>query len=951
MNAQLEALKKRLKSGNVSLGTAYDNLAKIAQAAPELRHEVFDVYKTALASKKNNNNSLNTAYYTLANIAKASPKLGNEVLQAYKIAVVSEENDGTSLKTAYDFLADIIKHAPELGQEIIETYKIALAAKNNSNYSLNTAYDVLAGITYDSPELGHKIFEVYKTALASEKNNSDSLQTIYECLANIVQPLPELRHEIMETYKIAMTSDKNDGSSLQIAYVYLAHFTKILPKLGNEVLEAYKVAVVSEKNDINSLQTLYQSLTETAKSNPEFSREIFEIYKTALASDKNDNDSLQNSCQILVETVKDFPELSPGIAEAALQSLEYYDKNDDSYDNDYDDDYDYDYDYNDNDDYDYDDDTHTLPQILPSCKQPYFILLKNCMKHCKLENLADFSQHQTELKIAHNARFCSDKELLYALQTYDIDKLADMKFMPQQRCMNVLIGSVAKEEKIDDKEAMKYRQTENEAVNKLVENNRDWLIPASFKAAELFGCYFPAYLKRTQGFLSTHDAVYWLPEKMSQKKNDSFARFLQNNIIYDTQEGIKKCRPLSELSIISQNWEELKPEEEKLKYKDILAICKSRKYKNQKFDAFAIEAAKWGIPEADYSNCEDIYKAGLMVPEPFDSSKEFKFGKYTGRFLPRDDVRTGFFGGYTDCCQHFKGVGHSCAISTVKDPYSQLFVIENDNGKIIGGSWVWENTEGKYREACFDNIEAIGEYQSNPVVNKIYEMAGRYLGEEANCRHVTIGLGYQDADTSKYKETKAIPLPSLYHEQYSDANSQVLLYENRKATPLDKSQESQRYIRDVCFLDINNMDLISEKCFPDSDRQLQTSENMSGLVLVDKDKGVVGYCLYDENAHTIDDMAVLPEYRKDKNASSMKLFGEMMRRVKNIGGEWTAELRDKTTYRFMQAMQKRGLVESETLGIDHEMSDGSKVYEVRFKPVTDKQQSGNNLRVKNRENC
>ena len=35
----------------------------------------------------------------------------------------------------------------------------------------------------------------------------------------------------------------------------------------------------------------------------------------------------------------------------------------------------------------------------------------------------------------------------------------------------------------------------------------------------------------------------------------------------------------------------------------------------------------------------------------------------------------------------------------------------------------------------------------------------------------------------------------------------------------------------------------------------------------------------------------------------------------------------------MEIMQKRGLVEAQTLGIDHEMSDGSKVYEVKFRPL------------------
>ena len=78
-------------------------------------------------------------------------------------------------------------------------------------------------------------------------------------------------------------------------------------------------------------------------------------------------------------------------------------------------------------------------------------------------------------------------------------------------------------------------------------------------------------------------------------------------------------------------------------------------------------------------------------------------------------------------------------------------------------------------------------------------------------------------------------------------------------------------------------------------------------------------------------MAVLPEYRTDKNASSRRLLGEMVRKVREIGGEWSAELRDETSFRYMKAMQERGLVEMKTHGVDHTKDDGSEVYSVTFK--------------------
>lgn len=590
-------------------------------------------------------------------------------------------------------------------------------------------------------------------------------------------------------------------------------------------------------------------------------------------------------------------------------------------------------------------------------KQDVYSILKLCMKHLSLEEtIAKYPEIEQDLRVAHKGRFASGVEFRYALEHFDKAKLTDsMIFSAQQRVMNVIVSTSAQENGISKEEALAFRKSDAlKTVKDYMRNNNDWLIPASFKGAVIFKEYFPAYIKTIQNHnqknpkdkLSIHDAVYWLPEPMSKEANERFSQFIQRNIIYQTvdENGKHKMvhRPLSELKIIAQNWKalenKLQNQEEnteinKLKYNDVLSICMSVKYKDQRNDIFAVEAAKHGVSESQYHNCEDIYLAGLKVPEPFDSKKEFKEGKYTGRFLPREDPRTLFFGDYTNCCQHYGGVGHSCTVSTVKHPFSQLFVIEDGQGKIIAGSWTWENTEDKYREVCFDNIESLGELSSRPELNKIYEQAGEYLTKEQNCHKVTIGLGYQDADVSKYSSTEAVPLPKLYGEGYSDARSQVLLAENPNAKPLDKSQESQRYIRDVCFLDIDAMDKISYAVFPDGDKQLQAPDNMAGFVIEDREKGVVGYCLYDKEEKSIYDMAVLPEYRTDKNASSRKLFAEMMRTINQEGGEWSAEMRDKTTLRYLEIMAERGLVKFEKHGVDHTMSDGSQVVAVTFTPI------------------
>ena len=382
-----------------------------------------------------------------------------------------------------------------------------------------------------------------------------------------------------------------------------------------------------------------------------------------------------------------------------------------------------------------------------------FRMAAACLKQMKPEEVRAQYPDQAELIDAvYKARFCDEKEKNFLLDHYSLKDIGQMNLSAQQRCKNILVGMLAQENKLEP--AKNWRT--DEASVKLYQDNQDWIIPASFKAEQIFGCYFPSYMKQTVPYFGVHDSVSWLPADLTPENAETFRSFIGNNIIYATQDGEKHARPMNELMIISKNWNSLKPEEKKGKYKDVLSVCMSRKYKDRTCGAFAAEAAKHGVPEYEYKNCEDIYLSGLGVPEPFDSSKTYQFGKYTGRFVTRDDVRTGFFGDYTNCCQHFGGVGDACAVSTVKDPYSQLFVIEDDKGRIIAGSWAWENKEGKYRDVCFDNIESIGEDRRTEMLNRIYEMAAKDLCETQNCRKVTIGLGYQDADTSKYQQTEAI---------------------------------------------------------------------------------------------------------------------------------------------------------------------------------------------------
>ena len=481
-------------------------------------------------------------------------------------------------------------------------------------------------------------------------------------------------------------------------------------------------------------------------------------------------------------------------------------------------------------------------------------------------------------------------------------------------------------------------------LKRFYDDRKDWLVRGSVALSQVFGKTFPDYLRKTKEHINTHDAVYWLPTNLTPKKNSSLAAFLHKNIIYSDTNGKKLLRNLEELEVIAKNWEGLKPEEENQTFRGVLNICRSRKYDNQKSLEFAGEAAKWGVDSSKYQRYENIYLAGKNVPEPFDRNIVFEVNGLKGRFLPRDDVRAGFFGNYTGCCQHFDGAGSACAISSIKDPFSQCFVIENSRGEIVAGSWVWENKvpfkndkdEVKtYRTATFDNIEAKQSYSDHDSdFAEIYMQVGQYLSHK-NYRKVTIGKGGSDISLSKFPSTDAISLPKGYTD-YSDANSQVLLSENVNAMPINE-KEGRIYISGASQDDISSLETVAKKCFPDGSQDVSIpDENPQAFILRDIDKGIVGYVIYSNEEKYISDMAVLPEYRKDENMSSKKLLDAMMNHIAIEGGEWNADLRDKTSLVYMLLQAKRGVAKITNFNEieEYTMSGGDKVYNTKFEFVS-----------------
>ena len=529
-------------------------------------------------------------------------------------------------------------------------------------------------------------------------------------------------------------------------------------------------------------------------------------------------------------------------------------------------------------------------------------------------------------------------------------------------------------------------------VREQYRESRVWIAQSAVRCMQCYGGDYPRFFNRIaehnisvnkaiyegkpnvsqNDIINVHDALYWLPDNLGKKDRQSFKEFVDKYLFYKDENKISRHRDFSEFESVAKAWSSLSKEDREMDYDYIVNTIQARKYTDCKYLKFGRVAKECLVPDYDYKRLEKIYEQGLQVPELIDSTKRFrriydeaeekpelinskdrfKPGTLVGRFLPRDDPRALFFGKYTYCCQHYNGAGKACAISSVRDPFSALFVVEKANGEIVAGSWVWESKIKKggqyYKALCFDNIEAKGDdYKFNQEVIDVYEEALPYLAS-LNYAKVTVGMGYQDGKVDHLPVTERIPMNRSY-SGYSDAGeTQKLFLDNPNATPVDYN-EGDIYVTGALMEDISGMQSVSDKCFPEGDRALQVpDDDPQGLVLRDKGK-IVGYVVYSEKEHSIYDMAVLPEYRSKKmkmpdgtvknieykggsRSSSLILLEAMAKKIKEIGSKekWTAELRDITSFKYMKFMAARGLIDMEEGGIDHTMSDGTQVIKVKF---------------------
>jgi hypothetical protein len=298
-------------------------------------------------------------------------------------------------------------------------------------------------------------------------------------------------------------------------------------------------------------------------------------------------------------------------------------------------------------------------------------------------------------------------------------------------------------------------------ANKLLRGNPpEYLIPLVLT----FGSRSEEWLSKMAKLgYSEHDATYWLP-----LGGQGLSEFL-----FAQGERLRqRSTSVSELGLICRVWHKLSAEERSLPFRQLVLICKVRKYSHINHQEFALECANWGVATGDYKSYENKFIHSLEVPNFLPGIDATRDG-IRAYFLPREDTRGLFLGEYTKCCQHPDGAGETCAWYGQQKPNSGFLVFEDDSGTIIAQSWTWINESG---DLCFDNCEALGLGQREPTVILLYEKIAQKILEMHSVNRVLLGA---NGDLYGAPATWGEPLKvgrSLLPEDYKDYTDAKRVY-------------------------------------------------------------------------------------------------------------------------------------------------------------------------------
>ena len=303
----------------------------------------------------------------------------------------------------------------------------------------------------------------------------------------------------------------------------------------------------------------------------------------------------------------------------------------------------------------------------------------------------------------------------------------------------------------------------------------------------------------------------------------------------------------------------------------------------------------WVKPEDLPKMVEGIASADIQVQKQSFHFIPIVNGKYSIRVIvdPIDALLAGY---NVDCCQHPIGEGRLCALHGVSSKNGAIIGIYHKS-KIVGTSWLWATGD----IACFDSIELLEGYDVNVVVELVEKAA-----EQLPFGTVMVGAnsGMTSLLTALVNKHGAVEendvVPSDYPlDGYTDAERVVVIKGGQYKKP------------DEDFLMATNIAAIEREAFPAAMRALQravlsmsdvfeycSSNPRDAIILYNSES----YCLIDSSSWYVADIAT----RKPLPLSAVK---EVLAFLSRHTEEFTADLREVTSYKLVKFAEKRGMLE------------------------------------------
>ncbi len=420
----------------------------------------------------------------------------------------------------------------------------------------------------------------------------------------------------------------------------------------------------------------------------------------------------------------------------------------------------------------------------------------------------------------------------------------------------------------------------NEAVN-------GWEPQAAYGLVATFGKEWKQWLAlmERQG-VDAHDASFWLPLR-SPGELIGLKEWLFRN----------KDRERKYLAIVANRWSELKVDEKELPFNKLIDLITSMKYMNARNREFALENARWSVPESEFTWREHRFLATLSTPSPFPLDKRWESGNLVGYFLPRSDPRGLYLGQHTGCCQHPDGQARTSAWHGQESPDGGFFVVVSKDrpGEILAGSWAWVSDDGGM---CFDSIESINVMKNGQEILNVYKSAASDLAA-SRFHTVTVTKSSKFSalgDETAYLEAagaRSLHLPSNYsgYSDMKDGNQVLLAFDEQLPRRVDV--DKQTWVR--ASASFGNTPLIDG---------YRLSKADLGLVLQNRKSGQIGHAVLNQSRRELQSLNV----RSDHLSDCEVLLKAVLVPVRELGGQWICAAQESSSLPLLRLAESKGLI-------------------------------------------